>query len=265
MRMFRAVPAALLSAVVLACGVGPPGTATSRCGIYPTFQPTGAQTPQRALVPASPASTVGPVAVIGTWADCFRPETTTARPGQLVQWQAAEGGIAPEIVLEDGTSLGQIRPVLEFQFSRPGTYRYHMRGAPTVGGTIVVTETGSVPCDENTIRAAGERFFALFNQRKLDELLALFLPDARTYYVRRGDPVTGDFKESGVAEIRQMLSDRMASGETLQPAAIVTVSSGGSTVATGTFPDGASRRLDVKFGYDCRRPGIGQLLITPLG
>lgn len=139
--MFRAVPAALLSAVVLACGVGPPGTATSRCGIYPTFQPTGAQTPQRALVPASPASTVGPVAVIGTWADCFRPEIATARPGQLVQWQTKEeGGVGPEIVLEDGTSLGRVQHVLEYQFPRAGTYRYHMRGSPNVRGIIVVAE-----------------------------------------------------------------------------------------------------------------------------
>lgn len=114
-------------------------------------------------------------------------------------------------------------------------------------------------------RAAGERFFALFNQRKLDELMTLFLTDARTYYVRRGDPVTSEFKESGTAEIRQMLSERMASGETIQAGTIVTVSSGGSTIATGTFPDGTTRRLDVKYGYDCRRPSIGQLLITPIG
>jgi hypothetical protein len=62
-----------------------------------------------------------------------------------------------------------------------------------------------------------------------------------------------------------MLADRMASGETLRTSAIVTVSSGGSTIATGTFPDGTTRRLDVKYGYDCRRPGISQLLITPIG
>jgi hypothetical protein len=94
----------------------------------------------------------------------------------------------------------------------------------------------TVRCDESTIRAGGERFFALFNQRRLDELMTLFLTDARTYYVRRGDPVTGEFKESGTAEIRQMLSERIASGETIQTGAIVTVPSGGSTIATGTFP-----------------------------
>jgi len=72
------------------------------------------------------------------WSDCFRPETTSARPGQLVQWGAAEAGIAPEIVLEDGTSLGIVRHVLEFRFSQPGTYRYHLRDSPQVTGTIVV-------------------------------------------------------------------------------------------------------------------------------
>jgi hypothetical protein len=125
--------------------------------------------------------------------------------------------------------------------------------------------TATALCDERTIRAAGEQFFVLFNQGKLDEVMALFLPDARTYYVRRGDPVTGGFKESGTAEIRQMLSDRMASGEAIQASAIVTVSTGASTTAIGRFPDGTTRRLDVKYGYDCRRLGISQLLITPIG
>jgi hypothetical protein len=132
--------------------------------------------------------------------------------------------------------------------------------APSVPPSV----TATVQCDENTIRTAGERFFALFNQRRLDDLVALFLPDARTYYVRVGDPVTGEFKESGTAEIREMLADRIASGETLQPSAILTVSTGGSAIVTGMFPDGSTRRLDMKYGYDCRRGGIGQLLMTPI-
>lgn len=136
--------------------------------------------------------------------------------------------------------------------------------AVTRSSATQVSPSG-VTCDASSIRIAGERFFALFNQRKLDDLMTLFLPDALTYYVRRGDPVTSEFKETGTAEIRQMLSERMASGETLQPGPIVTAANGGSTVAVGTFPDGGSRRLDVKYGYDCRRPGIGQLLLTPLG
>jgi hypothetical protein len=136
---------------------------------------------------------------------------------------------------------------------------------PPLPTATAASASDAVQCDANTIRGAGERFFALFNERKLDDVLALFRPDARTYYARRGEPVTSEFKESGLAEIRQMLSERMASGETLQPATIITVSNGGSTVTTGTFPDGSNRRLDVKYGYDCRRPGIGQLLVTPIG
>lgn len=137
-------------------------------------------------------------------------------------------------------------------------------------GAVVTPSASPSPkptarCDEATIRDAGQRFFALFNERKLDELMTLFKNDARTYYVRRGEPVTSEFKESGTAEIRQMLSERMASGETIQAGPIAAVSSGGSTTAIGSFPDGATRRLDVKYGYDCRRPGISQLLITPIG
>jgi len=87
---------------------------------------------------APPSATAEQTVGIGVWSDCFRPETTSARPGQLVQWGAAEAGIAPEIVLEDGTSLGIVRHVLEFRFSQPGTYRYHLRDSPQVTGTIVV-------------------------------------------------------------------------------------------------------------------------------
>jgi hypothetical protein len=134
-----------------------------------------------------------------------------------------------------------------------------------------VTPVAATPnCDQDTtrsavIRSAGERFFLLFNQRKLDDVMMLFRSDARTYYARRGEPVTGEFKETGTTQIRQMLSERMASGEMLQVGSIVTVSSGGSTTGTGTFPDGFSRKLDVKYGFDCRAPGFSQLLITPTG
>jgi len=60
-----------------------------------------------------------------------------------------------------------------------------------------------------------------------------------------------------------MLSERMASGESLQPGPIVALPSGGSTLATGTCPDGSSRKLEANYGYDCRRPGIAQLLVIP--
>ncbi len=95
--------------------------------------------------------------------------------------------------------------------------------------------------------------------------MALFVTDARTYHTARGEPVTNEFKESGTTQIRQMLSERMASGERLRFGAIVTVSNGGSAVGTGTFPDGTGRRLDVKDAVDRRRPGIGLLLIAPIG
>jgi plastocyanin len=83
-------------------------------------------------------ATAAPAVVIGAWSDCFRPESADARSGELVQWQAAEAGITPELVLDDGGSLGRIQHVLEFRFVQPGTYRYHVRSAPQVSGTIVV-------------------------------------------------------------------------------------------------------------------------------
>lgn len=110
----------------------------SRCGQLPTFRPTlGVPTPALAspdtIAPAA-EKTVG----IGVWSDCVRPQSVTVQVGQLVQWAAAEEGIAPEVVLDDGTSLGWVRHVLEYRFTRPGTYRYHLRERPDVVGTIVV-------------------------------------------------------------------------------------------------------------------------------
>lgn len=87
---------------------------------------------------ARPAAAVENAVVIGVWADCVRPLMATVRMGQLVQWQAREEGLVAEIVLEDGTSLGHVRHVLEFTFARAGTYRYHLRESPASGGTIVV-------------------------------------------------------------------------------------------------------------------------------
>lgn len=46
--------------------------------------------------------------------------------------------MAPEIVLEDGTSLGRIQHVLEYRFAQAGTYRYDVRSSPRVTGTIIV-------------------------------------------------------------------------------------------------------------------------------
>jgi hypothetical protein len=124
-----------------------PGAATnaSRCGQLPTLQPTlGVPTPALASPNASTAATAETTVSILVWSDCVQPQTVTAHSGQLVQWAAAEAGIAPEIVLEDGTSLGQVRHVLEFRFVRPGRYRYHLREFPAVLGTIVVDDNAAV-------------------------------------------------------------------------------------------------------------------------
>jgi plastocyanin len=81
--------------------------------------------------------------VVGAWADCFRPETVTVRIGELVQWQPAEVEVdGVEIVLEDGSSLGRIRHVLEWRPTRAGTYRYHSNRSPSVQGTVVVNDSG---------------------------------------------------------------------------------------------------------------------------
>ena len=137
-RPYAALAAVSLSAVTLAaCVSGNSDVAASRCGQRPTFQPAiGVPTP--GLASAPPAATVESAVVIGVWSDCVRPQTVTVRSGQLVQWQAAEEGISPEIVLEDGTSIGQVRHVLEFRFVRPGTYRYHFRDSPAVSSTLIV-------------------------------------------------------------------------------------------------------------------------------
>jgi plastocyanin len=97
---------------------------------------SSAPTPAVASPPVS--ANVEVAVVIGAWSDCFRPESADARPGQLVQWQAAEAGITPELVLDNGASLGRVQHVLEFRFVQPGTYRYHVRSSPQVTGTIVV-------------------------------------------------------------------------------------------------------------------------------
>jgi hypothetical protein len=136
MRSRAASATVTLLAVALACGAGNAQGVASRCGDEPTFQPTlGVPTPHVASAP--PTATLEKMVVIGVWSDCVRPQMATVLVGQLVQWQAKEE-IAPEIVLEDGTSLGHVRHVLELTFPRPGSYRYHFRDLPAVSGTLVV-------------------------------------------------------------------------------------------------------------------------------
>jgi hypothetical protein len=137
MRLYAALAASLFAAT-LACGGGKAGVEANRCGQDPTFQPTlGIPTP--ALASARPAATVERAVVIGVWSDCVRPQTAAVRVGQLIQWQAREKGVAAEIVLEDGPSLGHVRHVLEYTFARSGTFRYHVRDSPAIGGTLVVS------------------------------------------------------------------------------------------------------------------------------
>jgi len=134
--MSGAVAAAMTLALLVLSACVTPTASHAQCGERPPFQSGSAPTPL--VSTALPSATAEQAVGIDVWSVCFRPETTSARPGQLVQWGAAEAGIAPEIVLEDGTSLGTVRHVLEFRFSQPGTYRYHLRDSPQVTGTIVV-------------------------------------------------------------------------------------------------------------------------------
>lgn len=140
----RSAAAALAAALVLslilaACAAGTtPVGAARRCGESPALPSIGnAATPMTAG-PQTVTTTTGPVMVIGAWSDCFRPQIVTVHTGQLIQWQARDTGIDPELMLEDGTSLGRITHVLEFRFPQPGTYRYHVRNDTSVAGTIVV-------------------------------------------------------------------------------------------------------------------------------
>lgn len=134
---------------------------------------------------------------------------------------------------------------------------------PSPSPAPVVTSQALGCDDPEQVKPAIERFLALFNERRLEELVDLFLPDARTYYVARGAPVTNDFKEQGRAEIRQMLSERMQAGEVL--VSVDRRDGGYGYPLVGRFPDGTERQLGMKFVYACRArpPGIQQLLIIP--
>jgi hypothetical protein len=135
-RMSSATAAVMTLALLGVSACGTPTASTARCGERPPSQSGSARTPL--VSTALPSATAEQAVGIDVWSGCFRRETTSVRPGQLVVWGTAEVGIAPEIVLEDGTSLGTVRHVLEFRFSQPGTYRYHLRDSPQVSATIVV-------------------------------------------------------------------------------------------------------------------------------
>ena len=117
------------------------------------------------------------------------------------------------------------------------------------------------------------------NTRDLARLTSLFTVDARTLWIRRGEPVTSDgFKESGREMIGAMLQARSADGEVLaydridpDPSPRMQYAEGtGQLFASprfagsrGTFPDGLVRALSTKFVFACGQHGIVQLVIAP--
>jgi hypothetical protein len=135
-------------------------------------------------------------------------------------------------------------------------------------------------CERESLQAAGD-FVGRFNSRDLVGLTILFAVDARTLWVRRGEPVTSDgFKESGREMIRGMVQARISDGEVLaydridpDPSPKMQYADGVGQLFTsprfvgsrGTFPDGVVRMLSTKFVYACGQHGIVQLVIAPSG
>jgi hypothetical protein len=135
-------------------------------------------------------------------------------------------------------------------------------------------------CERESLQAAGD-FVGRFDTRDLAGLTSLFTVDARTLWVRRGEPVTSEgFKESGGEMIARMLQTRISDGEMLgydridpDPSPKMRYAEGtGQLFASprfigsrGTFPDGVVRALYTKFVYACGQHGIVQLVIAPSG
>ncbi len=133
-------------------------------------------------------------------------------------------------------------------------------------------------CQRESLQAASD-FVGRFNTRDLARLTSLFTVDARTLWIRRGEPVTSDgFKESGREMIGAMLQARSADGEVLaydridpDPSPRMQYAEGtGQLFASprfagsrGTFPDGLVRALSTKFVFACGQHGIVQLVIAP--
>jgi hypothetical protein len=135
-------------------------------------------------------------------------------------------------------------------------------------------------CEHESLQAAGD-FIARFNSRDIAGLTSLFTVDARTLWVRRGEPVTPDgFKENGREMVNAMLRTRISDGEVLgydridpDPAPRMQYAEGSGQLfagprivgARGSFPDGVVRVLSTKFVYACGQHGIVQLVIAPSG
>jgi len=135
-----------------------------------------------------------------------------------------------------------------------------------------------VACQRESLQAASD-FVGRFNTRDLAHLTSLFTVDARTLWIRRGEPMTSDgFKESGREMIGVMLQTRISDGEVLSydridpdPSPKMQYAEGtGQLFASprfagsrGTFPDGLVRPLSTKLVYACGQHGIVQLVIAP--
>jgi hypothetical protein len=150
-------------------------------------------------------------------------------------------------------------------------------GAPA---SIAPPTAPAAPCEQESLQAAAD-FVGRFNTRDLGGLTSLFTIDARTLWVRRGEPVTSDgFKENGREMINKMLQTRIADGEMLgydridrDPSPQMHYAEGTGQLfssprfvgSRGTFPDGVVRVLSTKFVYACGQHGIVQLVIAPSG
>jgi len=135
-------------------------------------------------------------------------------------------------------------------------------------------------CERESLQVAGD-FVDRFNTRDLAGLTTLFTIDARTLWIRRGEPVTSNgFNETGREMIGDMLRARIADGEMLgydridpDPSPRIQNAEGTGQLwaaprfvgSRGTFPDGSMRALSTKFVYACGQHGIVQLVIAPTG
>lgn len=135
-------------------------------------------------------------------------------------------------------------------------------------------------CRRESLVAASD-FVGRFNARDLAGLTSLFTVDARTLWVRRGEPASSDgFHETGREMIGGMLQARIADGEMLaydridpDPSPRMQYAEGTGQLmgsprfvgSRGTFPDGAVRALSTKFVYACGQHGIVQMVIAPVG
>jgi hypothetical protein len=145
--------------------------------------------------------------------------------------------------------------------------------------TAVSVAASVAVCERESLQAAGD-FITRFNTRDFVGLTSLFTVDARTLWVRRGEPVTSDgFKENGREMVAAMLRTRITDGEVLgydridpDPAPTMHYAEGTGQLfagprfigSRGSFPDGTVRALSTKFVYACGQHGIVQLVIAPL-